>query len=207
MSHQARRGLYVPVMAGLSGMSGMAGAGVGLTLAIHDEFTAADGTSVSGRTPAPTNTPGNTWQEIAFGTITNNRYGAFVGGRHQIDCGVADHEVRATLCLRAAQTYMLIARYSDASNYWIGRIVTGSGIAIVERNAAAETVRASDGTVVPATPTEVSAVLSAIGTTLQFTVNGVTISYTSTFNQTATRVGLKGVGGGSDYIDDFKVYV
>lgn len=60
-----------------------------MTVLIRDEFTGmTDGQDIGGRTPSPTNTPGNTWTEIAANKIEGDGAGQIKGADTASGCGI-----------------------------------------------------------------------------------------------------------------------
>lgn len=75
-----------------------------MTVVIEDQFTdsggdPAAGTDIAGRTPFPTNTPGNTWVQSAVNAIESDGIGQMrAGGNNttaQIDAGISNDEMSA----------------------------------------------------------------------------------------------------------------
>jgi hypothetical protein len=191
------------------------------TTLILDDFTVADGTLINGRTPSPTNTPGNNWvSQFGTMTVTANQMGPISSGtaRSAIDAGVSDCTVSANLThgtsnvrnpglLLRANTSTSGAG-SGSTSHWVAALVAGTGVVLVERNAGSDTIRASSAkTITTSTTYLVAAVLN--GANIDVYVDGVLeCSYASaTFQQSNTRHGILGYGTSPVGIvfDDFKV--
>jgi hypothetical protein len=186
-----------------------------VAVVVLDNFTTADGTNLAGRTPSPTNTPGGTWTEQtgdwsitgneALIAVSTDRAAATIeGGAADVTLTCECKSVGATNSNRDAG---LVARWSDASNFW--SIGPNQGLAvfrIVERNAAVNTVRATTSITTDTTNYKtIQAVLS--GQTIDGTYEGGNaIQYTSAaLNETATVHGMRVRDAAGDRIDDFQV--
>jgi len=175
-----------------------AGAAGAATVLILDEFTAANGTALSGRAPSPTNTPGFNWANLK-GTwdIQNNRAQAATlddgVARCAVDSGVSDFVARVTFNPSAAaiadsNVIALLVRLTDAGNYWaIGTQAHTFNIFQVgpgfdNRASASVTINAG-------VDHEIEVTVS--GTEISATLNGGNLlTYSSSVHQTSTKVGM-----------------
>lgn len=193
----------------------------GVSTLILDNFTAADGTSISGRTPSPTNTPGNAWvvKSGTAATVTSNKM--ILGSataRYSIETGVADCTVSALLTHGSSSArnpaLMLRANTSTsgptnaATSHWFVAIINGTGVVLVERIAGVDTIRASSGkTIALNTEYLVEAVMS--GASITVNVDGVLeCSYALAATLlTNTLHGIMGNGSSATGVkfDDFQV--
>jgi hypothetical protein len=182
-----------------------------LTNIINATFTGADG-NLNGYTPDVGQT-----LAILSGALTIKTNKAAPGSNSTTGIGVfnsgyANVRIRATLHNNNLSTRSagLFCRATDADNAWL--FIFSSGIVeIVERNAAAQTVRASTAAVL-ADDTDYDVIISCYGNILRVFVPALSIylTYTSTFNNTATRHGLRlmdtsGSAGGTISADNFTV--
>jgi Concanavalin A-like lectin/glucanases superfamily len=94
---------------------------------IQDNFVAANGTTLQGRTPSPTNVPGNSWiiapinsassLFIENDVATGNVFSGFLF--NVINTGTPTVTQTFTLTPKNNDPYIyIIGRYSDANNYW-----------------------------------------------------------------------------------------
>lgn len=183
---------------------------------ILDRFTDADGVSLPNHAPdiAPS---GSAWSNINLG-ISNNQVHYLTGANRQItviQSGVADCLVSVRCCQDANGVTTstsefrsgIIARYSDAGNFWRIAFHPVGGFAIYEINAGVTVGRAATAfsTAYGALHT-VSAVLN--GASIQGEIDGqYPIAYNlASFNQAATIHGLMiGYSGAVPAADDFQV--
>lgn len=203
-----------PVLAG-RGQVGrvVATGGAAAVLLIHDDFNAANGTAISGRTPSPVNLPGNTWAILgtATWTIQSNRASKTAGGANNLAViNAADADVTITCDVTIAnaggERHGVGLRASDVNNFWALTWRNTNLVEIIERNGGTVTVRASAAlTLTPGNTYEFK--LVAIGTSLTGYVDGVQyVSYGSaTLNQTNTNHGIYAGATAQPTWDNFKV--
>lgn len=202
-----------PVLAGRGGIGRVLATGrAAVVTLIHDDFNAANGTAISGRTPSPVNLPGNTWAILGTGTWTiqsNRASKAGGGGNNLAVINAADADVTLT-CLvtvaNSAERQGLGLRASDVNNFWGLTWRNANLIEIVERNGGTLTVRASAALTLTA-GSSYEFKLIASGASLTGFVDGVQyVTYGSaTLNQTNTNHGIYVGSTGAVAWDDFKV--
>jgi lysophospholipase L1-like esterase len=176
------------------------------TYRAFDNFNRADATATAGL--GTTSFGALTWTApptTQYG-ITANQAKGTVGGSTAdqvtyLDPAIADVTVSATVA--SVGDSGIVARLSDQSNFWMLR-TGGSNYQLYKKVAGAfSSVFVSS--VAPAAGDKVSLICS--GATIQIVANG-TVLYTATdsFNQTATKCGLRqGVGLGTPIFDDFGI--
>ncbi|KKN15979.1 hypothetical protein LCGC14_0980530 [marine sediment metagenome] len=175
----------------------------------EDSFTDTNGTALA----AHTADTGEAWTLISgTASISSNKVSGSNGGIHTFGAG-ADTSFLQALMVHGGTVNVghgLIFRYSDASNYWrieLKERATASAIdlRLIKRVAASETLIAS-------TPVGVTNYTGIIGVSFfgddikVFCDTGVeepglVFETTSTFNNTATVIGLKFGGGGLTFDD------
>lgn len=193
-----------------------------MAILIEDTFTAADATTLAGRTPSPTNTPGNTYvAEVGSGTVVSNAatFGA-ASSRFGIQSGISDAIVSingkiGTSSTRVPRLFFrgngnVAGLGNGGTNLWYIDPVGGAGGAgswnMIEVSAGTSTTRAT----VAATVTQGQVYLMEVrmnGTALDFYVDSVlTLSFTSSVHQTRTIHGFGcGVSVTAVTVDDFTV--
>lgn len=124
-----------------------------------------------------------------------------------IDVLDADVVVSATVNLAAGKALGVVARYSDANNFLFAylRDVGGDGIVIYSKEAGSYTVQAVTAMTVTAA-TDYAVAFTVNGTAISATVDGANlVSWTSSFNQAATKVGLYSgnANGSASRFDNF----
>lgn len=186
----------------------------GSTVTISDEFTAADTTTLNGRTPSPINTPGNTWT-VAAGTwqINSNKASVTTPTLNvfqiaHINTGASDVKLTANVTLPASGSWApgFVVRWTNSSNYWLLLILNGNLMQIRRIQAGASTTVAAISTVEPAYGSTISMTATLSGNVTTFRVGVDELSFTSTFNNTATIHGLtefRSSTYGSNVFDDF----
>lgn len=203
-----------PVLAARGGIGPvLATGGAAVVTLIHDEFTAANGTAISGRTPSPVNLPGNTWAILGTGTwtIQSNRASKTAGGGHNLAVvNAADADVTITcdvaVANAAGERHGVSLRASDVNNFWALTWRNTNVVEIIERNGGTVTVRASAAlTLTPGSTYEFK--LVANGATLTGYIDGVQyVTYGSaTLNQTNTNHGIYAGTTAQPTWDNFKV--
>lgn len=184
----------------------------GIAVLIHDIFTAADGTAINGRTPAPTNTPGNTWAALGTATWTiqgNKASKTGGGGNNLVVVNAADADVTITCDVTVANTAErqgIGLRATDINNFWGVSWKNTNVVELVERSGGTLSVRATTAlTLTPGTSHEFKVV--ANGATITGYVDGVQyVTYGSaTSNQSATSHGLYGGSTAAPTWDNFIV--
>lgn len=204
-----------PVVAARGQVFGpLAAAVAAAVLLIHDQFTAADGTAISGRTPSPVNVPGNNWAAAlgtAVWTIQGNKASKTGGGGHNLMVvSAADADVTITAdvtVVNSAERQGVGLRATDVNNFWGVTWRNTNVVELVERNGGTLTVRASAAlTLTPGSTYEFKVIAS--GSTITGYVNGVQyVTYGSaTLNQTTTNHGLYAGSTGLPTWDNFKVF-
>lgn len=175
----------------------------GPTTLILDQFTDTNGTAIASHTIAPTNVPATSWTaQVGTWQIQTNRaqnIGGAANGHFTSDAGVANCTISGDVTCPDQSTGVnqdtgLVARWSDASNYWrVGINEQDDLFRIVERATASNTSRASTSVTFGIGSTgAISAVFSAQSITA--TVNGANqITYGSAaLNESATVHGVFG---------------
>lgn len=190
-------------MTGLSGMSGMVGT---LVNYITDLFAGANGTNIQSHTPDL----GGTWVQSADGNLyqlnaANKVTFTDATGTHNekpcvIDASVSDFKVECDLTSFFTGTggnrfwSCLVFRYSDDNNFWLvypNTTVLPPQITLADKQAGVLTDRgaAAASGIVSGSPNTVR--VQAAGNNINVYVDGVLlVSYSSSFNASATKVGL-----------------
>lgn len=167
-----------------------------------DNFNRANNSSAVG-TPSDA---GSDWVELTSncGILSNGIYGA--GGAatnlSYLETSESDGTVEITIGGASGGNYGLVFRLSDASNYWVFRLLPAIDLfqlgdfqagSFTERDSAAQNPVAAD---------VISVVFS--GTSISAKVNGIEVcSFTSSFNQSATKVGFVTYGDIGELCDNF----
>jgi hypothetical protein len=110
-----------------------------------------------------------------------------------VETGLADAHVRVTAQCQAGDWAGLVFRYTDSQNFWVTYFLEGlNEFRIGEVNAGVGTTRASVGVAIaPATDYSISNI--ADGQDMQaFLDYANKLTWTSAFNQNATRAGMRG---------------
>ena len=168
---------------------------------IEDAFTDTNATALTSHTIAPTNTPAATWRnETGTKQITSNKaitatIDADGESFQSVDAGKSDVtiDVDVTTGTDLANLYggSILFRVTDQNNLWLVSLRSADNtFKILEKNAGTITARASTSfTYATSTTYAVRVVVS--GTSITATINGGnTLTYTSSFNQSATRHGI-----------------
>ncbi len=169
-----------------------------------DNFNRADSTTAIG---SPSDGGGAWTTEITTWGISSNRaydVGANANGRAVLDAATGEMEVSAKLYGMSSARAGLLGRYSDANNYWIAQILADASLVRLYRvegggfNLEANVTQSfSDGD---------TATLSMSGTSIAVKVNGVSVAtLTSSFNQTATKGGIRSDGYAAPRWEDFAI--
>lgn len=151
------------------------------TVLILDNFTAADSTTINGRTPSPTNTPGGTYSIVSGGMdIQSNRaHGTSVAAENValIESGL-NNLLSVSLIVNTPAGHQcscgVILRAVNASNFWLLYLSVLGTIKIYKQVSGVFTEKASSSQTYTA----------GTNYTLRFTVNGST--FTGTVNGTNT---------------------
>lgn len=206
---------------GLSYTQFPSGDGTTADIKAQDFFTDTNGTLLTAHTIAPINIGGGSWTKYTragsyTGDIQSNRArhlqqntGAGGTGFHWIDKGVADVTITCTMQANHADQVMDIIFRGVDDTHWlnVSLYIGGNSVRLIQDNAGV-TVLAS-GAFTLAINTDYYVRVLAIGSLIKVFVNGTeVISHTTTFNQTATRVGfgcLNVVQNGSGQFENFRV--
>ena len=169
---------------------------------IDDQFTGSG--SLSGRAPDTTNSTSQKWSILTgSSSVTNGAASTNATLRAVINSGAADCVVETPIYFGATDTGVLL-RCSDGSNYL--RISISTSTLRLQKTAAGTTttVGSKSATFVLGQAYQLRAVLS--GSTITISVDGVAMgTFTTTFNQTATRHGLLASNSGTRKWDRFTV--
>jgi hypothetical protein len=179
---------------------------------IFDQFTAADGTNLSGKAPSHT-TNGVTWTQI-HGTAdiqSNREHGITSSGTygetmHVVESGLGDCEIDVVLNggnVAGAMSVGIVFRYINATN-WLACQITAAKVAIfkVEGDAYSELMKKDQAFSKSADHT---LKITLDGAHLTALVDGVhSITVDSAFNQTATKHGVRIQA--AHYADDFAIF-
>lgn len=151
----------------------------------YDQFIGANGTNLTAHTPDV----GNAWA-AAFGTMTIQSNAAYAtsGAYYVADMGQANMIITARLQVDSGNSVGVIARYVDLSNYWFAYIRTNLFI-LYERTGGSSINRAS-GDPVCSSSTWYDLVFTLNGSSINATLNGLTLSYTSSQHSTNKKAGL-----------------
>lgn len=184
---------------------------------LKDTFTAGDGTAIEGRTLEVGST---TWTKYLRGTdfteadIQSGRARLLHAGGGSNGCfaapaGVSDETVYLSLeATNGNIVPSIVGRLSDVNNWWSLDIYSiGNAVRIIKCEANSTSLEASASvTINDDEQYDMVAVFS--GTSIQATVDLVTASTTSSFNQSATRFGfgsLNGAANQTGYFDTFQM--
>lgn len=152
---------------------------------ILDTFTDAN-MAIDAHTIAPTNVPATSW---VIGSGTPRIYGnALIGDSGGDDICALDTgraNFTASMTFVAWDYYGVIGRYSDVNNYWMAYAIDNGVCRLIKREASVDTVMAS-GNVTPNT----SISIQFNGTLITAKFGSLTLTYTSSFNQAATKAGV-----------------
>ncbi len=192
----------------------VAGGGGG-TVIVLDNFTAADGTNLNGRTPSPTNTPGNNWaQGSGSWAAQSNRARAGTNGINilALDCETGDGTITVTVRRNATSSDQAVFfRGVDASNFWIADLrASDNTFKLFKCVSGSYTAPGGTDSVSKTFSANTDYVLQVIlnGNSISATVDGGSaLSVTDSFAATATVHGLwdsHGSGAQPDF-DDFTV--
>jgi hypothetical protein len=185
------------------------GGGAGVTTLISDTFTDANTTALASHTIAPTNTVAASWSaSVATFTIQSNA--AVVATVTSSEAIVLANSTKSDLVLTcivstpATKGMGVIFRYTDSTHYWLAQIdETGDAFQLYE-NSAGFNLRASASVAIDAS-VAYTIVVTTSGTSIACTLNGANpVDFSSSANQAATIVGLRGSGVGCA-ADDFQV--
>jgi hypothetical protein len=198
------------------GWSGQDGGGLAAVdpLLILDSFTANNGTDINGRTPSPTNVPGNNWA-IGRGTldIQSNQANVAAAGAitprstAYVDAETANAVVQVVVTPVAGSFSGICGRVTDVANMWAVVVdVNNDTFTIVEWASSNDTIRATANvTITAATPYTIRVTFN--GTSITATLNGGnSINFTSSLYQANTLFGIleRSVATGVRW-DDFRV--
>ena len=206
---------YTVTAVGPGGESAQSAEVSGKTAGILDNFTGTNGTSLAAHTIAPNNGPGTAWTILSGALeIQSNRVSQTFNGfnKASVDFGVADCTLKVIINDTGAgqNSYGgLMARASDANNFWAFVLASTTTLSIIEVVAGSYTVRANGSfSITPFVDCVLEFVLN--GSTLTGKANGTEIvTYGSaTSNQTVTKHGIHGYftfPAWVDVFDDFQV--
>jgi len=165
---------------------------------IEDRFTEASSTALTSHTP-DIDTEGGGWGAAGTWTVSYSGYANQLWPAEEanawIDSGISDLviSVDVTTTTDTSSGGGLIFRWTDANNNWrciINRLA--DTFALWQRTGGANYER--DSTSVSLGAATYTIELTANGTSISATLNGsYPLSYSSSFNQTATYVGLRTV--------------
>jgi hypothetical protein len=175
-----------------SNVGSLAAAGevtAGSSYLFEDQFSAASG-DVKDRV----STSGHTWiRSSGQFNDTSGKATAANGAADSMyyvaDINASDYESTVTFNL-GSRAYGVgpIYRLSNATNFWLYYNAT-AGSTLYECNAGAFTARASNSHVLGST-TDYPQVTTCSGTSISAVIDGVTLGFTSSFNQTAEGIGM-----------------
>jgi hypothetical protein len=201
-----------PVLAAQGQTGAVLAVGFGRGLLILDEFTAVNGTNLSGRAPSPINTPGNAYAVAgtATWTIQSNQAIKTGGGSQNlviVNAGIANATLICDVTVgNSAERQGLAVRATDTNNFWIIGWSNANTIQIVERTAGVASIRASASlTLTAGTTHEFRAVCN--GATITVYVDGVQqVTYGSaTAHQSVTNHGLYAGSTALPAWDNFRI--
>lgn len=180
-----------------------------------DLFTDTDGTLLTSHAL----NSGGSWSKVTFGgsyvgdisgNVARHRQTPATGtGFHHTEIGVADM-VGSVLAESndAEATLDLIFRYVDTNNWWAASAyILGGSLRILRRLSGTITVQGS-AAVTLAINTRYALAFSAVGTAISVSINGVSVSLTSSVHQAGTRAGIgttNSASGKTTLFDDFAV--
>lgn len=186
-----------------------------MAVLIADSFTAADNTDIEGRTP-DTTTAGATWDEVIgnWQILSNKatKVAAADRGVVIINCGQSTGiriscKARSTVANTSLDRYTGLAiRRSDNNNFWMVGINAQSNLlAIIERNAGTNTIRASTSVPIDIA-TEYDLEVELDDQTITAWLNGAneTSWGSATLNETSTSHGILAYST-NDTVDDFEI--
>jgi hypothetical protein len=186
--NRLRRGLRALFLGGVSGA-----APAGPTSLVRDLFTGADGTELASHTPdvAPV---GASWVQLkgnAFRILSNacaSNATRADDDAAAIDAGAADCVITCDCQKSGGGAACLIARATDATHWWSFLMFSGS--AYIQEKNTTYVNRASKNVGLAATATYPIEITLA-GNVLTMGINNDSLSYTSAYNNTATKHGLR----------------
>ncbi|MGB8648864.1 MAG: hypothetical protein WCF84_26745 [Anaerolineae bacterium] len=164
----------------------------GAVTLILDQCTDTDGTPIASHAIGPTNVPATSWQSLTGTGVTIQSNKASTSGGvaelHVCDPGKADIDYSTDWTASGGQSGVAL-RCTDASNYW--RVWRGIGATNINLDEVNATVVTNRGTAAASGNGTIRVVAS--GATITVYWNGTSMfSYTSaTFNQGATKAGLR----------------
>lgn len=169
---------------------------------LQDSFPDANGTSLAGKAMAT----GGPWSVLAgTAAVQSNRVEATVLEFIAVaDAGAADVVVSATVQTTSAGTgaAAVVARAQDVNNLWlVNASFSAQEVQIYERVAGTYNLRAQSAVTLNAS-TDYTLQMTASGTSLSGTINGVTVNYTSSSLQTQTQCGFR-MDNSNLRVDDF----
>jgi len=192
---------------------------VDTTLLVEDTFTAADTTSLNNRAPSPINTPGNNWSAaVGTWTIVSNKATCSTPSSGNFNNLVLDSEdanvkLSMDVTVPAGDSYGcgFIVRYTDSTHFlYLLYVRTGGTSQLQVRKAnggAASTVLTVESSI-PTVGSTITFIASLDGNTMELRQGLNFLTYTDTFNNTATIHGITeyrdGTYTGSSY-DNFSV--
>jgi hypothetical protein len=176
---------------------------------VLDEFTDTDNVSLE----AHTLNSGGTWTKIEGDTFTiqGNRLRSYSnGGSATAYTTLTDNADFTLSCVMnmagsATQNTEIIIRSTDGNNYILCQ--QANGVIKIYTYIATVYTEIATGTVLHPANTDIPVIVVANGTSIDFTFNGTTISGTTSFNQTATRHGIRLYSPNTSvytYVDDFE---
>ena len=178
---------------------------------IKDLFTDADATAITAHTPN-INAPGNAWVNTSGTTTIQANTAKSSGGVASIDSGQAALTITLDAIPASNGTLGIAFRLTDNTHYWlagVGRDGTGRVKLNLWENDAGFTLRASQ---VHASVNYLAGTTYALkvvysGNDIVATMPDLSLSasYTSSFNNTATKIGLR-ASDQNDAFDNLLVY-
>jgi hypothetical protein len=186
--------LYPWVKDAAGNVSSVYGSPVAVTVVnFLDNFTGADGTNLTAHTPdiAPV---GATWAKIGGSdvVISGNKAASITGSGfvYAIESGVSNFTLTVTVNATSSGYFGVVVRYSDTSNYWylLWR-KSDNTLQIYKREGGAGALMASVGKTLNLSQDYTMTVVCN-EENIQMTMEGTTVSYSSAFNKTATKIGL-----------------
>jgi hypothetical protein len=184
----------------------------GATTLILDQFTDTNGTALSSHTIAPTNTPATSWTNgLNSLEIQSNKAVGVTSSDDNIElCDSGQSDVTASVIVNSTVVAGggPVVRASDGSNMWLAYLASVfNSIRLFEINAASFVERATASQTVTS-GVDYTQRLAASGTSLVASVDGgASCNYSSSFNQSATKVGIHAynLAGTSPTLDTFTV--
>lgn len=168
----------------------------------YDSFTAADGTLISAR-PPDVDLVGGGWVQYSgsINILTNRANILSAIGMYAFDVGLANITYRAVCSATGGGSFRFAVRLTNNNNYWqITGNPDGRFPSIIEVNAGVATLRAQGAGSIMTPPFNFQVVTLGNSISVSF-YNGIitnSVSYGSaTFNNTATRFGIRGEEAGA----------